>query len=314
MIETLRPNILPDNRKVLYYILASGLSISAIGAAVKNPIMFVLPLMILAVLPGLPILFHLFWHLLVRIEIYPEKIAVIDYTGDSLIRAHSHQEMHFNDICYIYYACKEVDLLVNLRNKLKKFKIPAKETNYTRQNLTAKYGVPDDVIRKFEEDSHKTLNDYTATAVLMKLEEIYDKHNVSKKIRKAIKKGLAIDENFNLEYVQDALTSYPITKQEIEELSDQFTEINVDILTPFLQTKADIVKYIKLQGTRSDFSVKMNCTLVISNADGTQKLYLMHFFAMSIKDWRRLINEINIRKPGIKYLMTKTDLAHLLGK
>ncbi len=314
MIETLRPHILPDNRKVLYYLLAVGLSISAIGAAIKNPVMIALPLIMLAVLPGLPILFHLIWHLLVRIEIHPEKIAVIDYAGDRIVRAHSHQEMHFNDICYIYYARKEVDLLVNLRSKLRKFKIPAKETNYTRQNLTAKYGVPDDVICKFEEDSHKTLTDYTATAVLMKLEEIYDKHNVSKKTRQAIKKGLAIDENFNLEYVQDALTSYPITKQEIEELSDQFTEINVDILKPFLQTKADIVKYTKIQGTRSDYGVKMNCTLVISNADGTQKLYLIHFHDLSQKDWRRLINEINIRKPGIKYLMTKKDLAHLLKK
>lgn len=312
MIETLRPNILPDNRKVLYYLLAFGLSISAIGAAIKNPVMIVLPLIMLATLPGLPILFHLIWHLLVRIEIHPEKIAVIDYAGDRIVRARSHQEMHFNDICYIYYARKEVDLLVNLRSKLKKFKIPAEETNYTRQNLTAKYSVPDDVIRKFEEDSHKTLNDYTATAVLMKLQEIYDKHNVSKQTRQAIKKGLAIDENFNIEYVQDALTSYPMTKQDIEELSDQFTEINVDVLTPFLQTKVDIVKYIKAQGPH--LGARTDNALVISNADGTQKLYLMHFHDLSQKDWHRLIDEINIRKPGIKYLMTKKDLFHLLGK
>jgi hypothetical protein len=199
---------------------------------------------------------------------------------------------------------------------LKKFKIPAKETNYTRQNLTAKYSVPDELIRKFEEDSHKSLTDYTATAVLMKLQEIYDKYNIPKQTQKALKKGLAIDENFNLEYVQDALNSYPITKQDIEELSDQFTEINVDILTPFLQTKVDIVKYKKAERQRYGTSVtaRTDNGLVISNIDGTQKLYLMHFHDLSEKDLHRFIDEINIKKSGIKYLMTKKELARLLGK
>ena len=66
-IETLRPAILPDERKLFFYPLIIAAAVSIAGIILSNIIMIVLPLIILAVFPGLPVLFHLIYHLFVKI-------------------------------------------------------------------------------------------------------------------------------------------------------------------------------------------------------------------------------------------------------
>ena len=122
MAKTKRPSVLPDNKKLFIYPLAVCLTIASIGIIIKNPIVIVLPLIVLAVFPGLPVFFHLLIYLFVKIELHPDKIVVKDYLGNNIVRSPRLQEMAYTDIAYIYYLSKEINLLKNLQKMLKKYK------------------------------------------------------------------------------------------------------------------------------------------------------------------------------------------------
>jgi hypothetical protein len=314
MIKTLRPSILPDNKKLFIYPAVIGLVIAGIGIIIKNPIVIALPLIVLAVFPGLPVFFHLLMHLSVKIELHPDKIVVKDYLGNSIVRPAFLQEMIYADIAYIYYLSKEINLLNNFRNKLKKFKLSPKEFDYTKENLVTKYGVPAENIEKFEKSSQNILNDYTATAILMKLDDIYSKYNIPKSTAKNISREFQNDENFNYEYLRDRLKDYPVDIVDLNELEDEFSNIKVDIIRPFLLTKANLAKYKKVAGYRGGISAtaKVDNALVFSNKDGTEKVYLIHFHDLSRQDWQSLMQEINNHNPNITYLMTKSEYHNLL--
>ena len=110
MIKTLRPSVLPDNKKLVIYPLVVCLVIAGVGIIIGNLIVVVLPLIVLAVFPGLPIFFHLLMHIFVKIELYPQKIVVKDYLGNNIVRPGWLQEMAYADISYIYYLSKEINL------------------------------------------------------------------------------------------------------------------------------------------------------------------------------------------------------------
>ena len=220
MIKTIRPSILPDNKKLVIYPLVVCLVIAAIGTIIKNPVVIVLPLIVLAVFPGLPIFFHLLMHLFVKIELHPDKIIVKDSLSNNILRFPHRQEMVYLDVAYIYYLSKEINLLQNLHNKLKKFQLSPQENDYTKENLAAKYGVPAQKIEEFEKNSQNILNDYTATAILMKLDDICSKYNIPKSTAKNISRELQSDEKFNYEYLRNRLKDYPIDIEDLNELEE----------------------------------------------------------------------------------------------
>ena len=316
MTEILRPAVLPDDKRLFSYPVVVGLTISTIGFFLSNNIMVVLPLIVLAVFPGLPIFFHLIYHLFVKIEILPDRLIIIDYVSDRFVRFRRHQEISFSELRHIYYLGKEINLLMNLRTKLKKFKIPVSETDYTKTNLVGRYGVPEAQFEEFEKSSQKSLTDYTATAVLMKLDEIYDKYNVSKETRNNIKKALKSNSNFNYEYLKSALCNYSINSQDLESLSDELTNINADILAPFLLTKVNLGKYQKAEMHRhgAHVTARIDNGLVLSNKDGTKKVYFMRLHDLSESDLHRFIEVITNKQPSIRFLMTMRELERLLGK
>ena len=314
MSKTIRPSILPDNKKLVIYPVVVCLVIAGIGIIIKNPIVIILPLIVLAVFPGLPVFFHLLIHLFVKIELHPEKIVVKDYLGNNIVRSPRQQEMAYADIAYIYYLSKEINLLKNLRNKLKKFKLSPKEIDYTKENLAAKYAVPAEQIEKFEKNSQNILNDYTATAILMKLDDIYRKYNIPKSTAKNISRELQNDENFNFEHLRNRLKDYPVDIEDLDELKDELTNIKVDIIRTFLLTKVNLAKYKKVAGYRGGMSAtaKVDNALVFANKDGTKKVYLMHFHDLSREGWKSLMQEIKNHNPNITYLMTKSEYDNLL--
>ncbi|MHC4174332.1 MAG: hypothetical protein ACYTBX_04350 [Planctomycetota bacterium] len=314
--ETLRPAVLPDDKRVFSYPVFIGLTISVVGLFLDNYIMVVLPLIVLAVFPGLPVLFHLIYYLFVKVEILPDRLIITDYVSDRFVRFKTHQEITFSEICYINYLGKEINLLLNLRNKLKKFRIPPGETDYTKANLISRYGVPEALFEKFEKSSQKTLTDYTATGVLMKLDEIYSRYSVSKETRDNIKKALKSDSNLNFEYLKTALRNYPINSQDLESLNDEFTNIDADILAPFLLTKVNLVKYQKAEKYRhgAHVTARTDNGLVLSSQDGTKKIYFMHFHDLCERDLHQFIETVNSKQPSVKFLMTKRERERLFVK
>jgi len=310
---TLRPAVLPDDVKVFLIPVTIGSIIAVVGGIIGNLIMVVLPLIMLAVFPGLPILFHFLFHLMVKIEILDDRLKVTDYASNAFVKAGSHQEILFNDISYVYYLGREINLLTSLRNKLKEFNIAGDEADYTKDNLVRSYGVPERVLTEFESSSQKGLTDYAATGVLMRLEEIYAKYRVPKKAKNRITKALKDESNFNLDYLKSELSRYSIDREDLEMLKSEFDSIDGDVLAPFLMTKVDIGKYRKTENQRHGVSVtaKTDNVLVLSNNDGTKKTYLMHFHDLSDKDLRHLFGLMHSKKRSVKYLMTKQELKRL---
>jgi len=314
MSKTIRPSVLPDNKKLVIYPLIACLVIAGIGIIIKNPIVIALPLIVLAVFPGLPVFFHLLMHIFVKIELHPDKIVVKDSLGNNIVRFPRLQEMVYADIAYIYYLSKEINLLQNLCNKLKEFKLSPKENDYTKENLTAKYSVPAEKIEDFEKSSQNILNDYTATAILLKLDNIYRKYIIPKSTAKNISRELKDDEKFNYEYLRDRLKDYAVDIEDLNELEDELANIKVDIIQSFLLTKVNLAKYKKVAGYRGGLSAtaKVDNALVFANKDGTEKVYLMHFHDLSREDWQSLMREIKNYNPNITYLITKSEYKNLL--
>jgi hypothetical protein len=126
---------LPDNRKMFAIPVVAAVALSAMCWASGLHAAALVPLIVIVVFPGLPIFFHLIFFLAVKFEIFADRLVVVDYAGDKFVKLPRRQEMHFDDIDYVYYLEKEINLLLNLRTKLKKYKISGNETNYTAENL-----------------------------------------------------------------------------------------------------------------------------------------------------------------------------------
>ncbi len=313
MSKMIRPSILPDNKKLVIYPLIICLIIAGAGIVIKNPIVIILPLIVLAVFPGLPIFFHLLMHIFIKFEMEPERIIVKDYLGNKIVKIPMRQEMAYADIAYIYYLGKEINLLMNLTKKLKKFKLSPKENDYTKENMAGKYGIPAEKIEKFETSSQNILNDFTATAILIKLDDIYKEYDVPKKTARNISRELKIDKNFSYEYLSDRLKVYPVELEDLNELKDEFSNIKADVVLPFLLTKVSLAKYKKVSGYRGGMSTtaRVDNGLVFANKDGAKKVYLMHFHDLSREGWQSLIQNVKNHNPNITYLMTKTEYNNL---
>ncbi len=315
MILRLRPAILPDDTRLFFYPVIIGLVISAVGLFLGNIIVVILPLIVLAVFPGLPVLFHLIYHLLVYIDVWRDRIVVTDYVKDRFVRFKARQEISFAEIRYVYYLGREINLLLNLRNRLGKFKIAAKETDYRRDSLISRYGIPGDLYEEFEKSSQKTLTDYTATGVWMKLDEICHKYDVSKETRDRIKEALKNDSNYSFDYLKNALRGCSVDMQDFDGLKDELTHIDVDVLAPFLLTQVNLGRYQKAERQRGGAHVtaRTDNGLVLSNEDGTKKIYLMHFHDLSERDVHRFINRVTSKQPDISFLMTRKERERLLS-
>lgn len=245
--------------------------------------------------------------------VYDAKLVVKNYSFNSLLRIPARQEILFEDVDCVYYLEKEYHLLQNYRHKLREYKIARSEKDYRRENLVQKYGVPVHTIEAFERSSQKGLNDYTATGVLMSLDEILGRYKVPKDEKKTILNHLKNTDNFDFEHVSSLLSPYAINQEDIDNLEDIFSDLGGDILTPFLVTRLSVTGLERAEKGRSGIHivVSMNLVLVLSNSDGTKKVYLKRFHSLSRADWQKLIQIINEKKHGIKYLMPKLDYRNI---
>jgi hypothetical protein len=304
--EVLKPEIIPERNKTLsIFVCAIGVTCVIMGLIIRYPDLVMISL-ILLLIPAIFLLFHLFWHFTWSVSVYDKKLIINDYAFNFYLTYDGRQEISFEDIDYIYYLEKEYSLLKNYRHKLLKYNIPKKEMDYRKENLIKKYKVPNEVINSFEHSSQKTLNDYTATGVLMALENILDKYKILREEKKKIIKALKTTDNFNFEHTRNLLSAYSISSEDLNNLKDEISNCDVNILTPFLLTKLKITKVERMenQGRNIGAMASVNNTLVFSNRDGMKKVYLRCFHSLSRTNWHKLIHIINQNKFNVKYLMT----------
>lgn len=312
-MRTLRPAILPDNKNLVVWPLLVGLGVAGTGFVVGNPVLIALPLIILAVFPGLPILFHLVYYLFVQFQIFPDRLVVIDRASDPFIRSRGRQEIQFGNIEYVFYVDKEAHLLMNLLKRLEPYNVPVTENDYRREHLVTKYRVPESALDQFEQSSQKTLNDVTATGVLLEVEEVCERNKIPAKVTRSILKDMERAHALDFDYVKEKLRPYSVNPNDLERLRDELLSLNVPAPAPFLLTKINLKKLRNIESSRHwQAGVKSRAGLVLSSKDGTRKVYLMRFRDLSRKDARELMSAIRARSGDVKYLMTRKEAQALL--
>jgi hypothetical protein len=121
-------------------------------------------------------------------------------------------------------------------------------------------------------------------------------------------------DSFNFEHINQLLSPYAIEQPDIENLRDILTDLKDDFPTPFLVTKLSVARLERAERMHHrgvSPEVRINVVLVFSNSDGTKKVYLKGFHSLSRADWQKLIQTINEKKQGIKYLMPKLNYRNL---
>lgn len=312
-MRTLRPAILPDNKKFVIYPVLFGLGVAGLGVFLGNPILMALPLILLVVFPGLPILFHAIYHFFVQFQILADRLVVIDRVSDPFVRSWGRQEIRFGDIEYCFYVDKEAHLLMNFLKKLKPHKVSATERDYRRENLLSKYQVPVSVLDKFERSSQKTLNDETATGVILEVEGFCKRNDIPKNVTKEVCKELERDQGLSFDAVRKKLSPFVVDLNDLDRLRDEFSSLDTPEVAPFLVTRVKLKKLRNIESTRHRHAgIRSRAGLVLSNKDGTNKAYLMHFRNLSRQDQRALAAAIRDRSRGVTYLMTPKEAEALL--
>ncbi len=239
-MRPLRPSVLPDDRKLVLYPLVVGLSVAATGVILGNPVVIVLLLTILAVFPGLPLLFHAVYHFFVEYQVLVDRLVVIDRVSDPSVRSRGPQEIEFGSIAYCFYVDREARPLRNLLGKLKPYNVPVTETDYRKENLMAKHRVPAGVLEKFERSTHQMLNNTTATGVILEVEDVCERSGVPPEATKEICKALERDGQIGMETIQEELGRYPVDPSDPERLRDECDSLDVTDMSPFLVTQINL--------------------------------------------------------------------------
>ncbi|MFQ5959915.1 MAG: hypothetical protein ACE5MG_00860, partial [Candidatus Methylomirabilales bacterium] len=287
---------------------------AATGVIIGNPVVIVLPLTILAVFPGLPVLFHSVYHFFVEYQILADRLVVIDRVSDPSVRSRGRQEIEFGSIAHCFYVDHEARLLTNLLTKLKPYNVPATETDYRKENLLPKYRVPEDVLEDFDRSTHKMLNNTTPTGVILEVKHVCERSGVPPGATREICKALERDVHISFETIQEKLSRYPVDPSDLERLRDEFASLDATEMSPFLVTRINLkkLKRVELSQHGEAAGIRSRVGLVLSSKGGTRKAYLMHFRDLSRRDTRELITAIRDRTHGVKFLMTRKELQALL--
>jgi len=140
----------------------------------------------------------------------------------------------------------------------------------------------------------------------------------------SVKIVLTHDRLIVIDFAGDPFVSYP-RRQEIQLSSIAMTyhlEREADAQrsrtateAPFEYTQIRVKKYraANADPRRVRVVARTNNGLVLSNENGDQKVYLMHFHDLAKPDWQRLAREILARSPHITILMSAQEKNGLLG-
>ena len=108
-MQVFRPALLPDNRRLVWYPLAICAGLAALGYFIDNLPLAVIPLLVVAVFPGIPIAIHIVYFLSVKITLYTDKLVVVDWAGDPFVSYRRRQEIALSDVAYVYHLQKEAE-------------------------------------------------------------------------------------------------------------------------------------------------------------------------------------------------------------
>lgn len=284
-----------------------------IGIMLKNNGVVVLSIVLFIIFPGIEACakFHLLAALLTNVQIKNEELVVFDSIPKLLIKKGLTQRIPLDEIKYVFYLKREVDFLIFLKKKLKKYKITKNECDFTPENLAKKYQISNELIEKILHKVDYFDNDDATSEIFMELELILNKYPLDTEKRKKVQKALV--KECTIDALKSALSTYSISNEDMATLEDVFAKTKSLEVLPFWRTNLNITRYIAFQkwpANRFFTTTKIDSTIVVSNHDGTKKVYYKYFRHLSKLDKRFIIGLIESRD-NVNFLMTKGDLDRL---
>lgn len=133
-----RPALLPDNRRLVWYPLAVFGALAAAGYFLNNLPLAIIPLLVAAVFPGLPIAIHGVFFLSVKIALKGDTLVVVDWAGDPFVSYSRRQEIALSQVAYVFHLQREAEAykggaepaapFCNTRIRLKKYRAADADT------------------------------------------------------------------------------------------------------------------------------------------------------------------------------------------
>lgn len=133
-----RPALLPDNRRLVWYPLAVCGALAAVGYFLNNLPLVIIPLLVMAVFPGMPIAIHGVFFLSVKIALDGDTLVVVDWAGDPFVSYPRRQEIALSQVAYVFHLQKEAEAyrggdeptapFCNTRIRLKKYRTADADT------------------------------------------------------------------------------------------------------------------------------------------------------------------------------------------
>ena len=105
--QVFRPALLPDNRHLVWYPLTICGFLVALGYFLDNLPLVIIPLLVVAVFPGIPIAIHSAYLLSVKITLCEDTLIVVDWAGDPFVSYPRRQEIALSRVAYAYHLQKE---------------------------------------------------------------------------------------------------------------------------------------------------------------------------------------------------------------
>jgi hypothetical protein len=178
-------------------------ALAVTGHFLSNLPLTIIPVLALAVFPGIPVAIHGVFFLSVKITLHGDTLIVVDWAGDPLVSYPRRQEMALSHVAYVYHLQREAE-------------------------------------------AHKGGGEAAA---------------------------------------------------------------------PFCNTRIRLKKYRAADADprRVGAVARSDNGLVLSDAEGQNKIYIMHFHDLARKDWQRLAHLLLERNEAISFLMTEREKKGLLG-
>ena len=109
VVQVFRPAVLPDNRRLVWYPLTVCAALAALGYFLDNLPLVIIPLIVVAVFPGIPIAIYSVYFLSVKITLYSDKLIIVDWAGDPFVSYPRRQEIALSRVAYVYHLQKEAE-------------------------------------------------------------------------------------------------------------------------------------------------------------------------------------------------------------
>lgn len=89
-----------------------------------------------------------------------------------------------------------------------------------------------------------------------------------------------------------------------------------DLFTAYLITSVDIAKYLRTEGRAGGFgaNARARACLVLSNKEGSKKVYFANFYDLSGDDSRKLLEMLREKNPKVRFQMDTRKVRRLFGQ